>query len=262
MKMKLREIKIPKIITGKAELIIISIIFFISIIGFIAYFYGINEMMFIEFPRQEKNNWPDYGYGVGNFCFAFFTAFSFIKIYLLATKNEGKLIKNPILSRNPIFACIILYFSLILIFAVFVTVFDIATSYSNIATEFGHNINEYQQLKHEESDLPEPFLKGRSFDWFEHDTMVNDNGEFTKDFIELNNNPNRENLKKLIHFTNIKSNLIEVLYFSVQTISTLGYGNIIPSTTFGMGLVSTFTIIGVIETAMVFGIILGNQKNE
>lgn len=110
--------------------------------------------------------------------------------------------------------------------------------YSNIAQSCA---NQSSIVKYENKY----FFNAKKYLLWNTGTMFNE-GKLTQQFDYLKTSVNRRNLNRVISFNsdNLGNYLIENFYFTVQTVSTLGYGNIIPNTPIGMMAVSISVLCG------------------
>lgn len=112
--------------------------------------------------------------------------------------------------------------------------------YSDIAQS---SVNRSSIVKYENKY----FFNSKKYLLWNTGTMFNEGeGKLTQQFEHLKTSVNRENLNRVISFNsdNLGNYLIENFYFTVQTVSTLGYGNITPNTPIGMMVVSISVLFG------------------
>lgn len=247
----------------------------ISLIGFYLYFLALNNFVGISFPTRQKSMGFKCFWWIGSLGLTSFCVLSIINLVLLVPKRLSFVRQIPIINTlNPFFssiklvACFCSYMSIILTFFMFVCIFDITYSFNNKAIEFEYYVAEYDRKQNDVNHKVEPysssacFLDGKKYNWYADETMLNKDGSFTDEFISLyNEGINKVTLGKVFRCTDVINNLNENFYFSIQTVSTLGYGNITPNTSIGMCFVSIFVLLSSFSTIMVFGVVLGEKDD-
>lgn len=128
---------------------------------------------------------------------------------------------------------VIVYYLLLIVIGTLITCFyEVTFDFTDKCDEFLYYIDEYKYLKdNNDYEIIEyqniTFLKGKKFTYFKSDTILK-NGEFTDVYKTIIENNSIEDVKMVINidWDNIWNCLIEDIYYVVQTVSTLGYGNI------------------------------------
>lgn len=127
------------------------------------------------------------------------------------------------------------------------------------SSELTYYVEQYNESQEDNVEIIEyinyRFLDGKKYTYWKNNTMYR-NGEFSEEFIDFYETRKREDLKKILYFDSdsVGNCLIEDIYFVVQTITTLGYGNITPNYPIGMILVSCATLFGQFIT--IIGVVL------
>lgn len=143
------------------------------------------------------------------------------------------------------------YYGLLIIIGTLFTCFlEITYDFTDKSNEYLYYNDEYYKMK-DDSNYEvikyqnNTYLKNKKFTYCKNDTMFK-NDVFTDEFKLTIENPSRDNIKKIINIDseNIWNSLIEDVYYVVQTVSTLGYGNITPNYLIGMKVSIVLTLFG------------------
>ncbi|BCN30105.1 potassium channel family protein [Anaeromicropila herbilytica] len=243
-----------------------------AVIGMVGYLYGLNSFAEIDTPNEHKSVWPSMIFWMSAIFFSIFCLICFINLLLLLPKRLSLLKTahvfkhiNPAFSNHKVVACMFAYMSIIVTFFGFITLLNIEYSYNDKANEFAYYMSEYDKWESNHKYCVKKyknlthFLDHKEFNWYKENTIYSKSTGFSTEFKKLYIDSSKKNLEKVIVFTNVFKNLTENFYFSIQTVSTLGYGNITPNTSLGMGLVSTFVLIGQFTSVMVIGVALAKD---
>lgn len=194
-------------------------------------------------------------------CFAIVLICYIIHFILALMSNK------PLNVLNKIWTCIILYSSTVIIFTISVAFFDLITSYVDKCDEFVYYSNIVMDDK-ENITVFEPnngFLDGRDYAWYKKNTMYDhQEGKIHQNFKDMikSHKVTKDNLQELIGFdtSNILNNIFELFYFSITIISTLGFGDITPTTGTAKLFVSVYICIGQFITILMVAKIFGQTK--
>lgn len=176
-------------------------------------------------------------------------------------------------TKNGILAGVFMYFLLILLFTIVLICFDYFNEFIQKTKEFEHYCNEYIVDEYPIKEYVENnYLKGNVYSLFEKNTMYNkDSHELTENFTKICASAkageiNKCDFSKIIHvndFNSILGYIVEHFYYSIQVISTLGFGNIVPASIGGMFITSLAVFLSQIYTIMLVGIIISTKvKNN